>query len=251
MTDVRGRLDELAAASPGMTDPFDSIYKIVYLLTQRAVGATEIANDRKLLDTTLGLFESIEQSAKPYQVMFPWLPSPALINRFYAGTRMYMIFKNLVDTRMKTGRREEDALQYLIDQGDSIEKMIAVRATTTPVRPTRQYIVLTSKTVHCGSTLRRTTQQRHQRCLGPLLPRRKPILARRGPKRNQSCCRQVLSRRRTTNRPPPAITTRSMGARLHPHGLLLKGQYPLAAPRHRFPQEYKRQADLSWRPDGA
>jgi sterol 14-demethylase len=99
----------------------------VYLLTQRAVGAKEIAEDRKLLDTTLSLFETIEQSAKPYQVMFPWLPSPALIKRFYGGTRMYMIFQKLVSTRQTTGRREEDALQYLIDQGDDIKMIIAVR----------------------------------------------------------------------------------------------------------------------------
>ena len=110
LSDVRGRLDELTADPAGMTDPFDSIYKIVYLLTQRAVGATEVAQDRKLLDKTLSLFEDIEKTAKPYQVMFPWLPSPALFQRFWSSTRMYMIFQKIVKDRKKTGRRETDGM---------------------------------------------------------------------------------------------------------------------------------------------
>lgn len=127
LCDVRARLDDLAKSSPNITDPFDSIYKIVYLLTQRAVGATEIARDRKLLDTTLHLFEAIESTAKPYQVIFPWLPSPALLKRFWSGTRMYMIFSKIVNDRQKFGRREDDALQFLIDKGDSLQRIIAVR----------------------------------------------------------------------------------------------------------------------------
>lgn len=126
LSDVRGRLDELAANSPGMTDPFDSIYKIVYLLTQRAVGAHEIARDRKLLDKTLRLFENIEHTARPYQVMYPWLPTPALFSRFWSGTQMYMIFQKIVRNRKDSGHREEDALQFLVDKGDDMQRIIAV-----------------------------------------------------------------------------------------------------------------------------
>jgi sterol 14-demethylase len=96
------------------------------VLTQRAVGATEIARDRELLDTTLHLFEAIESTAKPYQVMFPWLPTPALLKRFWSGTRMYMIFSKIVNDRRKHGRREDDALQFLIDKGDDVQRIIAV-----------------------------------------------------------------------------------------------------------------------------
>jgi sterol 14-demethylase len=126
LSDVRSRLDDLAADPQGRTDPFDSIYKIVYLLTQRAVGASEIARDRKLQDTTLHLFETIERSTKPYQVMFPWLPSPALFQRYLAGTRMYMIFSKIVNNRKKNNHRKDDALQFLIDKGDDLNRIIAV-----------------------------------------------------------------------------------------------------------------------------
>ena len=126
LSDVRGRLEELATSSPGATDPFDSIFKIVFLLTMRAVGATEIADDRKKLDTTLSLFQTIEQSATSSQIMFPWLPSPALLRRFIAGTRMYMMFQKIVKGRQETGGGEDDALQYLLDQGDDMGKIISV-----------------------------------------------------------------------------------------------------------------------------
>jgi sterol 14-demethylase len=37
-----------------------------------------------------------------------------------------MILKKIVDDRTKTGRREEDALQFLMDQGDSLMDIITV-----------------------------------------------------------------------------------------------------------------------------
>jgi sterol 14-demethylase len=126
LSDVQGRLNELAEKSPGITDPFESIYNIVYLLTMRAGGATEIATNRKLLDKTLSLYQTIESTATPYQIIFPWLPSPALFKRFFAGTRLYMLFQNLVNERKKTGKRYDDPLQYLIDQGDPMRNIIAV-----------------------------------------------------------------------------------------------------------------------------
>jgi sterol 14-demethylase len=37
-----------------------------------------------------------------------------------------MIFKNIIDKRAQEGRREDDTLQYLIDQGDDVTKIITV-----------------------------------------------------------------------------------------------------------------------------
>lgn len=120
--DVRSRLDELG--SSGLMDPSEDIYKIVYLLTMRALGPTEITNTRPLLDTTLRLFETIAESTTPYQIIFPWLPSPALFKRYIAGTRMYMIFQKIINKRKTQGSREDDALQFLIDQGDDTKRIL-------------------------------------------------------------------------------------------------------------------------------
>ena len=58
--------------------------------------------------------------------MFPWLPSPALLKRYWAGTKMYMIFSKIVGNRQKNGIREDDPLQFLIDKNDSVNRIIAV-----------------------------------------------------------------------------------------------------------------------------
>ena len=92
----------------------------------RTVGCDDIAEDRALLDKTLDYFEMVEGSSGNLAVMFPWLPSPALIRRNYAGTRLHMIFKTIVDNRKKTGKRREDPLQYLIDQGSDMYHIIQV-----------------------------------------------------------------------------------------------------------------------------
>lgn len=126
ISDTKARLDELAADPSGVTDPFDSIYRIVYQLTMRTVAANEIANDRALLDKTLKLYESIENASTPWLIMFPHLPTPAKLQQAWSGAQLYKIFANLVEERRKTGRRDDDALQYLIDQGDDTLHIITV-----------------------------------------------------------------------------------------------------------------------------
>jgi sterol 14-demethylase len=90
------------------------------------VGCNEIANDPELLKKTLHHFETIESSATATTIIFPWLPSPALIKRTIAGAKLYMIFQRIVNNRKKTARTEDDPLQHLIDSGDDMQSIIAV-----------------------------------------------------------------------------------------------------------------------------
>lgn len=115
----------------------------------RTVGCKDIAEDPKLLHKTLGLFETIEQSSTPAAIILPRFPTLALIKRTIAGGRLYMIFKKIVDDRRKTGKREDDPLQHLIDQNDSINEIIQVRSPSKMTgRPTDDLVV------RCGRTLR-------------------------------------------------------------------------------------------------
>lgn len=125
LKDVRGMLDGLAANPTQLTDPFDSIYKMVFKVTMRMLACNEIANDDVLLYKTLSLFEDVEAAATPLAIMFPWLPVPAKVKKLYGGIRLYFIFKRVVDERHRQGERGTDALQYLIDQGDSIQDIIS------------------------------------------------------------------------------------------------------------------------------
>lgn len=127
IADVRARMNELAANPSGVTDPFESVYAIVYQLTMRTVACDDIADSPELLAETLKLFETIDGSATPTAIIFPSFPSPAVVKRTIAGGRLYMIIKNIVDNRKTTGFRGEDPLQFLIDEGDSMMRIIEVR----------------------------------------------------------------------------------------------------------------------------
>ena len=126
IADTSTRLEGIASSPSGVTNPFDSVYKIVFQLTMRTVGCNEIADDPTLLAKTLSYFETIEQSGTPAGVLFPWLPTPSKLKRTYAGGRLYMLFQSIVNERKKTGKRDDDSLQFMIDQGDDVTKIIGV-----------------------------------------------------------------------------------------------------------------------------
>ncbi len=92
----------------------------------RIVGCDDIADDPELLEKTLRLYETIEESATPTAILFPRFPSLPIIKRTIAGARLYMIFKKIVEERNKTGKRGDDPLQYLMDQGDNMSMIIEV-----------------------------------------------------------------------------------------------------------------------------
>lgn len=120
--DCKRRLDEMGDA--GVTDPFESIYSIVFQLTMRIVGANEIAEDRKLMNKVEHYYAAIDDSANTWNIIFPSLPTWSLIKRYYSGARIYMIFQNIIKRREKQGRREDDPLQFMLDKGDSLDHVI-------------------------------------------------------------------------------------------------------------------------------
>ena len=126
LEDVRSSFKDLAAKETKTIDPFDNIYRLVFQVTMRTVACVEIASDHEMLRKVLGLFETIESTATPLSIMYSWVPWPSQWRRTYAGAKLYMIFKNIIDKRAQEGRREDDTLQYLIDQGDDVTKIITV-----------------------------------------------------------------------------------------------------------------------------
>ncbi|KAI0860526.1 cytochrome P450 [Xylaria cubensis] len=103
-----------------VTDVTHSVYSLLYKLIHRSVGVTEIAEDDELLVHTLRIFEEFERSTSLARIIFPWLITPKYVARLVAGARLYNSIMKILNKRNKTGRREEDALQYIYDeQGDS------------------------------------------------------------------------------------------------------------------------------------
>ncbi|KAJ8121692.1 hypothetical protein ONZ43_g1920 [Nemania bipapillata] len=129
--DTRAACETLAAAAPSkadpdwrVTDPFESFYEIVYQLTMRTVGANDIADDPKMLRHTLSIFDWFEKSDSFAKVIFPWLPTPNHFMRLYYGTKLALVFRNIIEKRSRTGKKGNDALQFLIDRGLTLANIV-------------------------------------------------------------------------------------------------------------------------------
>ena len=110
-------------------DPFESLYKLVFLLTMRTVGCNEIARDPALLEKMLSLYETFKMSFTPTLVLFPMLPTMAMLKRGVAGLRLYWMVSGIISNRRKTKHREDDPLQVMIDRGDDMGQVISVSNT--------------------------------------------------------------------------------------------------------------------------
>ncbi|SPN98786.1 uncharacterized protein DNG_01827 [Cephalotrichum gorgonifer] len=126
VSDCRAAVDHFASLPTRTMNPFDDFYRLVYKLTMRTVGCKEIASDPELLGKTLRIFEGIDGANAATKLLFPWLPTPSHLRRMYAGTKMFLIFKRIIDERKRKGVREDDALQFLIDQEWSLTEIVSV-----------------------------------------------------------------------------------------------------------------------------
>ena len=130
IADTRARLNELIDNPTAIVDPFEAIYKLIYLLTMRTVGCNELCRNRAKLDLSLGLYETVARCATIWPIVLPWFPSPNLIKRTIAGARLYFMLNRIVSKRMNSGIREDDPLQDMIDRGDEKSHIIGVSFST-------------------------------------------------------------------------------------------------------------------------
>lgn len=119
-------IDRNGGAKTGVFDPFDDIYRIVYQLTMRTVGATEIAESPELLEKTLKMFEDMEGAASATRIAFPWLPTRAYLTQMMVGAQLYSTFNNIAKERKATGQRYEDAMQFLLDSDVDMIRVLSV-----------------------------------------------------------------------------------------------------------------------------
>lgn len=130
-SDVRSTLDVLASqamSSPtgeALTDPFDSIYRLVFQLTMRTLGISDWASSSSpMLAKSLNWFETIDKSTSPIRIIFPWLWTPNHFRRMTASAKLYFAVKDEFEHRQKTGERKEDAMQHLMDNGEDAMKVL-------------------------------------------------------------------------------------------------------------------------------
>ncbi|KAH8901220.1 cytochrome P450 6A1 [Thozetella sp. PMI_491] len=129
--DVRGRLTDLAADIPNqgfkdeaVVDPFDNIFKIAFQLTIRSVGCGDIADDLELMSKMMHWYHLVDSLTSPTAVMYPWIPTWGMMKRTVAGMNLFSIVKKIGDERLRTGKRGEDAMQIMMDQGDDMGHIV-------------------------------------------------------------------------------------------------------------------------------
>lgn len=113
-------------ASGGMFDPFKEMNRLIFQLTMRTVGATEIAESPGIFSHAFSLVREIGENSSTARIIIPWLPTWRYTKRMIASLRFYMLINGFARERMATGRRENDALQLLLDDGESGRKVVEV-----------------------------------------------------------------------------------------------------------------------------
>ena len=195
--DVRARLQDLAAAAPGkglqgeaVVDPFEDIFKIAFQLTIRSVGCGDIADDLDLMGRMMHWYHLVDSLTSPTSVMYPWIPTWGMMKRTLAGMRLFDIVKKIGDERLRTGKRGEDAMQIMMDQGDDMGHIVGVRAfsilrTLHGCQGRSTWRVLTlDPAVCCIRPPGRHHQFGRQRLLDPRLPFSQPQVDDEGPRRS-------------------------------------------------------------------
>lgn len=85
----------------------------------RAVTSFEVAENFALVARLKHYYDTIDSSFKPFLSILPWIPGPSTILKVWASIKIYRIFKGAIRVRKTGGEYRKDALQQLLDAGES------------------------------------------------------------------------------------------------------------------------------------
>lgn len=122
--DARSAFEVLEVSSNRVINPSKTCFHIVITQGTRLVGSDEIADDPKRMGAILRYIPILQFNNSLHLLAMPWFSyfSPSYWLRNYGRRGLRRIVLPLVDRRMEPGAtrpRTDDALQYLIDRGDS------------------------------------------------------------------------------------------------------------------------------------
>lgn len=93
---------------------------------QQCVGFQEIAQDDRLLRRTFFWYRRFENTTSNARIIFPWLVTPRHAWRLIMATVLYIDLSAILNRRKKHGKRPDDAVQFLIDKGESNYNVVEV-----------------------------------------------------------------------------------------------------------------------------
>ncbi|KAJ6123523.1 hypothetical protein N7471_010840 [Penicillium samsonianum] len=98
-------------------DPCSSLHEVTFQLVM-CIASFDIANDSVLSARLKSLVDTVDSITNPYSTWFPWLPGPALFQKFFASVQIYRIVQAAINNRKRSGIKRDDMLQQMIDDGD-------------------------------------------------------------------------------------------------------------------------------------
>lgn len=110
----------------GVFKPLDEVFRMAYALLLRQFGANEILRDPKLLARSQAWVQTLIASQSVTQIVFPWLGKFLSFKRTVAGIQLFRMIGNIEKNRMKTGVKEDDWLQQLMDGGNNTLAILSV-----------------------------------------------------------------------------------------------------------------------------
>lgn len=90
------------------------------------IASFDIANDPVLLARLKSLVDTVDSITNPYSTWLPWLPAPAMFQKFFASVQIYWIVQAAIHTRKRSGIKRDDMLQQMIDEGDDTIRIFGV-----------------------------------------------------------------------------------------------------------------------------
>ncbi|XP_027767828.1 sterol 14-demethylase isoform X1 [Solanum pennellii] len=122
VTKLKGYVDQMVTEAEeyfskwGESGEVDLKYELEHLIiltASRCLLGEEVRN--KLFDDVSALFHDLDNGMLPISVIFPYLPIPAHRRRDNARKKLAEIFANIINSRKRTGKAENDMLQCFID----------------------------------------------------------------------------------------------------------------------------------------
>lgn len=142
LEDARLDFQALLPACPNGVVNSPDLWKTVFKQSTRLFFADDFAADSELFQKTASYLEVILHSYSPFYAFRHWIPEPSMIRRRLARRGLRQTVQNLLAQRKKHGSQfKEDALQIMIDNGDSEEFITEFCASGTFITTTNAHII--------------------------------------------------------------------------------------------------------------
>ena len=86
----------------------------------------DISNDPALCAEIKSLVDIVDSPANPYSTWCSYLPNMLMLRKIISAARMYWIVQKAIKSRKSSGVRRNDAIQQMLDDGDSTPQIFGV-----------------------------------------------------------------------------------------------------------------------------